>query len=249
MDSPSRVVVAVSSRSIVSKYAHTISTSSSNPERSPTGTFKHDRLKSSDRRSNCADAAKPVPSKPGTYTMLGFRVTPCSPRLPDSEPLGIGEKNLGGPPVSAASRSSRVTPRLSPRPCRAMLCTKVSSPAARGAAGAGEEDAGAPARPEGSSPSSVASAGVEAGASTAGSSSLGGVAVSTARRAVRRDLGTADVTGDAPETRRPWGTLTRGARDGAPAAAAGGATANIPGRRGARRGLVVGSEGARVVRA
>ena len=110
------------------------------------------------------------------------------------------------------------------------------SPAARGEAD--EEDAEAPARVEGGASSSVANAGAEGAASTAGFSSSGAVAVSvTARRAVRNrvDLGTADVIGDEPETRRPRGTRTRGARDGAPAAAVGDATANILGRRGARR--------------
>ena len=117
-----------------------------------------------------------------------------------------------------------------------MLCTKVFSPAARGEAD--EEDAEAPARVEGGASSSVANAGAEGAASTAGFSSSGAVAVSvTARRAVRNrvDLGTADVIGDEPETRRPRGTRTRGARDGAPAAAVGDTTANILGRRGARR--------------
>ena len=57
---------------VVSRYSHTIRTSSSKPERSPTGTFRHESSKSSERRSNCADAAKPVPSRPGTYTMRGF---------------------------------------------------------------------------------------------------------------------------------------------------------------------------------
>jgi hypothetical protein len=115
-----------------------------------------------------------------------------------------------------------------------MLCTKVFSPAAGGEAD--EEDAEAPTRVEGGASSSVANAGAEGAASTAGFSSSGAVAVSvTARRAVRNRVVTADVIGDEPETRCPRGTLTRGARDGAPAAAVGDATANILGRRGARR--------------
>ena len=71
------------------------------------------------------------------------------------------------------------------------------SPAAGGEAD--EEDAEAPARVEGGASSSVANAGAEGAASTAGFSSSGAVAVSvTARRAVRNrvDLGTADVIGD-----------------------------------------------------
>ena len=165
------------------------------------------------------------------------------------DPLRIGEKNRGGPPVEDASRSSRVTPSRSPRPCRAMLCTKVFSPA--GAADeedaeADEEGTEAPARPDGGSSSSAANAIVEAEASTAGSSSLGAVAVSTARRAVRhrRELGTADVIRDEPATRRPRSTVRRGARAGAPAAALDVATANILGRRGARCGRR--AEGVRV---
>ena len=111
---------------------------------------------------------------------------------------------------------------------------------------ADEEGAEAPARPDGGSSSSAANAIVEAEASTAGSSSLGAVAVSTARRAVRhrRDLGTADVIRDEPATRRPRFTVTRGAREGAPAAALDVATANILGRRGARCGRR--AEGVRV---
>ena len=176
--------------------------------------------KSAARRSNCADAANPVPSNPGTYTMRGL-VAASRVDVVTDDPLRIGEKNRGGPPVEDASRSSRVTPSRSPRPCRAMLCTKVFSPA--GAADeedaeADEEGAEAPARPDGGSSSSAANAIVEAEASTAGSSSLGAVAVSTARRAVRhrRDLGTADVIRDEPATRRPRFTVRRGAREGAP---------------------------------
>ena len=221
MDSPRRVtdvslnVCFVVSRVLCHRHDRRTGRSSNSPTTlSTTGTFRHESSKSSERRR-----ARTPPNRcrggPGTsHARLSRGPGPhrafAAPRRVHNRgeepgrPAGLSREQV----VQSHALSLAAALPL-------MLCTKVVL--ARGARGH-HRLARRGARSCGRRRASRlrGERGVGRRSSTAGFSSAGAVAfLMTARRAVRNrvDLGTADVIGDEPETRRPQVHETRGATE------------------------------------